>query len=155
MAATPKGISGAMKGFFDRFFAGDDMHPDDQVFVETLFLLLGQLARADGIVTQDEANQGEAMIVELGLNRTGRKLAVSAFERGRQGGVDLHVELQRFLTAHPAHSPRAIELFDSLVDLAKADGRMRPQEKAWLNKVGAMLDVNPATLAAMLDMSQG
>lgn len=123
-------------------FRTEALDPREEVFVSVLFALLGSLARADGVVTAEEAAHGEDLIGRMDLPKVGRKLAVQSFERGRAGGLDVEGEIARFLTVYAASSTHSEQLLEALLQLAKADGRMRIPEKSWLTRVGKSLGVD-------------
>lgn len=123
-------------------FRNEALDPKEEVFVGVLFALLGSLARADGVVTAEEAQHGEDLIDRMQLPKVGRKLAVQSFERGRAGGLDVEAEIARFLKVFPAASTHSEQLLDALLTLAHSDGRMRIPEKSWLTRVGKSLGVD-------------
>lgn len=123
-------------------FRTEVLDPKEEVFISVLFALLGSLARADGVVTTEEAEHGEQLIDRMELAKVGRKLAVQSFERGRAGGLDVEGEIARFLSVYPASSTHSEELLEALLNLARADGRMRIPEKSWLTRVGKALGVD-------------
>jgi DnaJ like chaperone protein len=128
------------------FFRAEALDPKEEVFVSVLFSLLGSLARADGVVTSEEAEHGEELIDRMELPKVGRKLAVQSFERGRAGGLDIEGEVARFLNVYPASSTHSEQLMDALLALARADGRMRIPEKSWLMRVGKSLGIDAAVM---------
>lgn len=132
-------------------FREEALEPKDEVFVSVLFALLGSLARADGVVTAEEADHGEEMIDRMQLAKAGRKLAVSSFERGRAGGLDIEGEIDRFLDVFPISSTHSEQLLEALLELAKADGRVRIPEKSWLTRVGTRMGVDANALKARID----
>lgn len=123
-------------------FRNESLDPKEEVFISVLFALLGSLARADGVVTTEEADHGEDLIDRMQLSKLGRKLAVQHFERGRAGGLDVEAEVERFLAVYAKQSTHAEELLEALLNLARADGRMRIPEKSWLTRVGRALGVD-------------
>ncbi|GMU44318.1 MAG: TerB family tellurite resistance protein [Xanthomonadales bacterium] len=123
-------------------FRNEALDPKEEVFVGVLFALLGSLARADGVVTAEEAQHGEDLIDRMQLPKIGRKLAVQSFERGRAGGLDVEGEIARFLKVFPSASTHSEQLLDALLTLAHSDGRMRIPEKSWLTRVGKSLGVD-------------
>jgi DnaJ like chaperone protein len=125
--------------------------PLEHKFVETLFLLFGHLARADGHVSQKEAELGEKLIVQLELDRHGRRLAVDQFERGKRGDFTLDQQLRSFNSVHPCGTQRSRELLDVLIELAKADGRLHPAERGLLEKIAIGLQVSAADLQRSLE----
>lgn len=132
---------------------GGKPEPAEHVFIETLFLLFGHLARADGHVSQQEAELGEKLIDHLELNRHGRRLAVEQFERGKAGTFELQAQLRNFNSFHPPRTERSKQLLDVLIELARADGRLRPAERGLLEKIAESLGVTAPELRSRLDGS--
>jgi DnaJ-domain-containing protein 1 len=58
--------------------------------------------------------------------------------------------MQRFLIAHPKGSPELNHLYDSLLRLAGADGRLRPGERQFLEKITAGLGFSVEALDGRL-----
>jgi len=132
-------------------FRDEPLDPKDEVFVSVLFSLLGSLARADGVVTAEEADHGEDMIDRMQLSKGGRKLAVASFDRGRAGGLDVEGEIDRFLDVYPISSTHSEQLLEALLELARADGRVRIPEKSWLTRVGTRMGVDANALKSRID----
>ena len=131
-------------------FTGGRLDPEQEVNVEVLFSMLGYLARADSIVTSHEAEFVNGLMDELELPTRGRELAMHWFERGRKREIDLDEEMRRFLVAHPKGSEELNHLYDSLLRLAGSDGRMRPGERAFLEKITAGLGFSVDALEARI-----
>jgi len=142
----PSGPMGWISQTLGGLFRTEALDPREEVFISVLFSLLGSLARADGVVTAEEAAHGEELIDRMGLPKIGRKLAVHSFERGRAGGLDVEGEIARFLTVYRASSTHSEQLLDALLTLARSDGRMRIPEKSWLTRVGKSLGVDGSTM---------
>lgn len=132
------------------FFRTEVLDPKEEVFVSVLFALLGSLARADGVVTAEEAAHGEDMIDRMDLPKVGRKLAVQNFERGRAGGLDVEGEIKRFLAVYGVSSTHSEQLLEALLTLARADGRVLIPEKSWLTRVGKSLGVDADVMKARI-----
>lgn len=131
-------------------FTGGRLDPEQEVNVEVLFSMLGYLARADSIVTSHEAEFVNGLMDELELPTRGRELAMHWFERGRKREIDLDEEMRRFLVAHPKGSEELNHLYDSLLRLAGSDGRMRPGERAFLERITAGLGFSVDALDARI-----
>ena len=131
-------------------FTGGRLDPEQEVNVEVLFGMMGFLARADSIVTSHEAEFVNGLMDELELPTRGRELAMQSFDRGRKREIDLDADMQRFLVAHPKGSEELNHLYDSLLRLAGADGRLRPGERQFLEKVTAGLGFSVSALEARL-----
>ena len=139
-----------MRATLGDLFTGGRLDPGQEVNVEVLFGMMGYLARADSIVTSHEAEFVNALMDELELPTRGRELAMQSFDRGRKREVDLDTEMQRFLAVHPKGSEQLNHLYDSLLRLAGADGRLRPGERVFLEKVTAGLGFSVSALEGRL-----
>lgn len=130
-----KGMLQSLGAALGELFHGGKLEPRQEVSVEVLFGLLGYLAGADSIVTSHEAEFANGLMDQLDLPARGRDLAQGAFLRGRQRKIEVDAELKRFLAEFPAGSTEAGRLYDALVQLAAADGRVRPTERIFLEQV--------------------
>jgi DnaJ like chaperone protein len=52
------------------------------VFLETVFILMGKLAKADGRISQDEISHVETFMQKLGMTPEHRQLAIALFKQG-------------------------------------------------------------------------
>ena len=132
-------------------FAGGKIDENQQVSLQVVFGLLGYLARADSIVTDDEAAFLNNLMDDMDLSLSARKIAVEAMNRGKARQIDIAVELERFLSVHPAGSPEVGRLYETLLNLAGSDGRVRPREREFLEQVTAGLGFTPDILDSRLD----
>jgi len=107
--------------------------------LQVLFGLLCALARADGLVSTEEADYTNALMDELDLGTRARQLATEAFDLGCRRQIDLEKEIQRFLISFPHGSSEVDRLYDSLLRLAAADKRIRPGERQFLDRVTQQL----------------
>lgn len=133
------------------FTGGGRLEPDQELLLEVLFGLLGYLARADSIVTSHEVEFVNQLMDELDLHTRGRALALGAFESGRKRQLDVATETKRFLSRFPKGTAESQKLYDMLVRLAAADGRVRPRERTFLEELTTALGFAPDTLDARLD----
>jgi DnaJ like chaperone protein len=113
--------------------------PSHELMLQVLFGLLGALARADGLVSTEEADYTNALMDELDLGTRARQLATEAFDLGCRRQIDLEKEIQRFLISFPHGSSEVDRLYDSLLRLAAADKRIRPGERQFLDRVTQQL----------------
>lgn len=149
------GTSNVLRGAFrevrlalDEMFRGGKLDSERELTVQTVFGLLGALARADGVVSAEEAALTNELMEELELPTRARQLASEAFDRGRRQQVNIDQEISRFLVQFPQGSSQVDHLFDSLVRLATADGRVRPGERTFLEKVAKALGFSNEILDA-------
>lgn len=149
MAGKEGGIGAVLRDMgsaLGELLGGGKLGQAEEVSTSVLFGLLGALARADSIVTSHETGLVNGLLDELKLSTRGRELALSAFDRGRRNELTLAAELDRLFTVHPRGSEAAAKLFDSLVRLAAADGRIRPREREFLNELTLRLGYDPGLL---------
>jgi DnaJ like chaperone protein len=125
---------------------GGKLDPSHEVMLQVLFGLLGALARADGVVSTEEAEYTNALMDELELGSRARQLATVAFDLGCRRQVDPDKEIQRFLISFPHGSSEVDRLYDSLLRLAAADRRIRPGERTFLERVTLGLGYLPEIL---------
>lgn len=145
------GLLRDMRAALGEMITGGKLEPGQELTVEVLFGLLGALARADSIVTTHEAEFVNALMDELDLPNRGRELAMAAFDAGRQKQLDTAQLVNRFLAVHAKHSAEVDRLYDALLRLAGADGRVRPREREFLDQITRDLGYAPGTLQARLD----
>jgi DnaJ like chaperone protein len=151
-AAELRGLRGVMREV--RLALGDMLggkpDPSHDLMLRVLFGLLGSLARADGLVSTEEADYTNALMEELDLGARARQLATEAFDLGCRRQVELEQEMQRFLITFPHGSSEVDRLYDSLLRLAAADRRIRPGERQFLDRVTHQLGYLPEVLEQRL-----
>ena len=123
-----------------------------KLFFETSFLLLGQVAKADGRVSEVEVAQTENIMAQLGVEGNRRNEAIALFKRGAAGDFDLQATLERFREAKAGHSQLGHTLLVFLVSLALADGRIEPEERQALENIAAGLGYSTAAFGRLLKM---
>ena len=153
-AAEIGGLRGVMREV--RLALGDMLggkpDPSHELMLQVLFGLLGSLARADGLVSTEEAEYTNTLRDELELGARARQLATEAFELGCRRQLDLEKEIQRFLITFPHGSTEVDRLYDSLLRLAAADRRIRPGERQFLDRVTRQLGYRPEVLDQRLKL---
>ncbi|MGD9390642.1 MAG: TerB family tellurite resistance protein, partial [Thioalkalispiraceae bacterium] len=66
-----------------------DRHQIQQVFFETVFLLMGHMAKADGRVTEDEIQTARNVMQQMRLSDSQRKRAIELFTQGKDADFDV------------------------------------------------------------------
>ncbi|MGS2724483.1 co-chaperone DjlA [Porticoccus sp. GXU_MW_L64] len=156
---------GAILGFlfagsFERFqnYGSGGFNPFTQgnrqaVFLRTVFLLKGKLAKADGHISQAEVDHTENFIRQLGMSAEHRQQAIKWFKQG--SAADFHVEstLQEFMAAcgQTRNLPQVLLVY--LIVMAMADGVMDRAEESLLRSIGAQLGYSEAQFRQLLDMT--
>src|SRR4030066_363933 len=67
------------------------------VFLETVFISMGKLAKADGQVSQDEVAHVEQFMQKLGMTAEHRQQAIALFKRGADPGFDIYPACRKFM----------------------------------------------------------
>lgn len=112
------------------------------VFFRVTFLVMGQLAKSDGRVSEEEIVQARFIMDQMGLNENQRKEAIGYFGEGKSPHLDLSHELQQFMRA-VGHRGSLIQMFLEIqLSLAYADGKLSLQEKRLLDKVCRILGIS-------------
>jgi DnaJ like chaperone protein len=158
------GFFGALFGlfvgsFFDRMMAygSGGMNPlqnalRQAVFLETVFISMGKLAKADGHVSQDEIDHVEQFMQKLGMTTEHRQQAIALFKRGADPAFDIEPAITRFMAVcgHTKHLKQVLLVY--LIVMALADGHFHPAEQALLAGIASRLGYDQAAFRQMLDM---
>lgn len=92
------------------------------LFLESLFSVMGHVAKADGRVSEREIEMAKTLMHDMGLNQKQKKTAQQFFNEGK----NLHFKLKQVLTFLQnglAHNPELLKLFvDIQYRTAQLDG---------------------------------
>lgn len=158
------GFWGALLGYFvgsfiDRMraYGSGGMNPlqnavRQAVFLETVFISMGKLAKADGHVSQDEIDHVEQFMQKLGMTAEHRLQAIALFKQGTDPAFDIAPTYARFMAVcgHTRNLKDVLLVY--LIVMALADGHIHPAEEALLMDIAARLGYDQATFRHMLDM---
>ena len=121
-------------------------------FFETTFLLMGRLAKADGVVTRDEIRVAEELMRRMGLNADRRREAIELFNRGKSDEFDMNTQLDQFMAACSAQPNLRQMLLVFLFSMAHADGSVSTEEHNMLQHVAARLGFSRQQFEQLLSM---
>jgi len=145
--------------FFDRMMAygSGGMNPlqnalRQAVFLETVFISMGKLAKADGHVSQDEIDHVEQFMQKLGMTAEHRLQAISWFKQGANPEFNIEATYKRFMAVCGNTKNLKQMLLVSLIVMALADGHFHPAEEALLTDIAARLGYGQAAFRQLLDM---
>ncbi len=158
------GFWGALLGlfvgsFFDRMraYGSGGMNPlqnalRQAVFIETVFISMGKLAKADGRVSEDEIAHVEQFMQKLGMTADHRQQAIALFKQGAEPEFDIAPTYKRFMAVcgHTKNLKQVLLVY--LIVMALADGHMHPAEEALLADIASRLGYDQAAFRQMLDM---
>ena len=122
------------------------------VFLETVFISMGKLAKADGQVSQDEIAHVEQFMQKLGMAPAHREQAIKLFKQGADPAFDIYPVYQRFISVC-GHTRNLREvLLAYLIVMALADGHFHPAEEALLTEIAGYLGYGPDKFKQMIEM---
>lgn len=122
------------------------------VFLETVFILMGKLAKADGRVSESEVSHVEQFMQKLRMTREHRLQAIALFKQGAAKDYDLQPQLSQFLAAC-GHSPDLKQmLLVYLIIMALSDGHLNAEEEELLRIIASRLGYPPGAFEQLLDM---
>ncbi len=158
------GLPGAILGFFIGLFA-ESMFKDSpgqlnrrqhqehqQLFFQTIFQLLGHLAKADGRVSEAEIKSTEAIMTRMGLSSDKRADAIAFFKAGTSTDFNLDVSLQNFRVG-PGRSRQMKQfLIVSLLSMSMADGHMDTTEQRLISRIADGIGMSRMQLQQLIMM---
>lgn len=124
------------------------------VFLETTFVMMGKLAKADGHISKEEVNHIEAFIQKIGMTGEHRQVAILQFKRGSAANeAEIEGVLAVFLEAcgQTLHLKQALLMY--LIVMALADNSLDLVEEQLLEKVALRLGYSQAEFKSLLEMT--
>jgi len=154
----------ALLGFFigsiidrARVYGSGGMNPlqnalRQTVFLETVFISMGKLAKADGRVSEEEIAHVEQFMQKLNMTAQHREQAIKLFKQGADSDFDIYPAYQRFILVC-GHTRNLKEvLLAYLIVMAMADGHFHPAEEALLAQIAGYLGYGPEAFKKMVEM---
>jgi len=122
------------------------------VFLETVFIAMGKLAKADGRVSEEEIAHVEQFMQKLGMTAEHRQQAIALFKQGAAPDFDIEPTLQRFMVAcgHTRNLKEMLLIY--LIVMALADGHFHPAEEALLTDIAGRLGYGREAFKRLMDM---
>jgi DnaJ like chaperone protein len=119
------------------------------LFFETTFLVMGHLAKVDGVVSEAEIQAARAVMRRMRLSSGDVRRAIDLFTRGKQADFPVEVQVERLRHAC-ADQPELLRAFLELqLDLALAKESISTPERALLTRIAERLGVGHVELAHM------
>jgi DnaJ like chaperone protein len=158
------GFWGGLLGFFlgsfidrVRAYGSGGMNPlhnalRQAVFLETVFISMGKLAKADGHVSQDEIDHVEQFMQKLGMSAEHRLQAIALFKKGADPAFDIGPTYARFMSVCGHTKNLKDILLVYLIVMAMADGHFHPAEEALLADIAGRLGYGRDAFKHMVDM---
>ena len=124
----------------------------EQLFFETVFRLLGHLAKADGRISEQEITHTESLMSGMGLTSDHRRQAITLFKEGAAAGFSAEAQLALFVRECAGQTNLKRMLLNYLIALAIADGQMDEAEERVLRSVAEQLGFSRALFERFLQM---
>jgi len=122
------------------------------VFLETVFVSMGKLAKADGRVSEEEVAHVEQFMQKLNMTPAHREQAIRLFKQGADSEFDIYPTYQRFLSVCGRTKNLREVLLAYLIVMALADGNFHPAEEALLAEIAGYLGYGPEAFKQMMEM---
>ncbi len=158
------GFFGALIGIFaghlfDKGFGkalgfdyGADRERLQRLFFETTFTIMGNLAKSDGRISEEEVSQAETLMGQLGLTAEHRKEAIELFKQGAKAEFQLEPTIARFIDEGGRQQNLPILLLEFLFSIALADGELHPAEKEILSRCAQYLGIGSRQFEQLMAM---
>ncbi|MDX8386538.1 MAG: co-chaperone DjlA [Gallionella sp.] len=122
------------------------------VFIETVFISMGKLAKVDGQVSQNEVEHVEQFMQKLGMTPEHRQQAIKLFKKGAESDLDIYPVYQRFNSVCGNTRNLKEVLMTYLIVMAMADGHFHEKEEALLTELAGYLGYGPEAFRKFMDM---
>jgi len=146
------GPIGAVMGFFigsfldqktthrHRFYNQNTQQQTHELaFFRATFLLMGYVAKSDGRVSQQEIQVTQQIMASLALSPAQKQTAKNLFRQGRDQAFSYHATIESIAPYRSAQYCQI--LINCLVQIALADGHIKPRQKQVITEICAQLGV--------------
>jgi len=122
------------------------------VFLGTVFVLMGKIAKADGRVSEQEIAHVEMMFQKLGMSTEHRQQAIALFKKGSAPDFDIRPTLNEFMAVCGHTNSLKQMLLVYLIVMAFADGYLDPAEESLLRDIAQYLGYSQEAFQHILAM---
>lgn len=122
------------------------------VFLETVFILMGKLAKVDGRVSEVEVSHVEQFMLKLGMNSDHRLKAIALFKRGASQNFDISHTINEFLALCGSSNNLKQMLLVYLIIMGLSDGQLNSAEESLLKEISGRLGYSESAFLQLLDM---
>jgi len=150
------GVLGLILGYFiDRLIGSTSIETEvdrQTLFLETLFIAMGKLSKADGHVSQDEFNHAELFMHKLGMSQDNCERAIALFKKGAASSFKIEPTCRKFMKACEQHEGLNQILLIYLIMMSLTDGDLHEKEKDTLASIANMLGCDHLSFPPLLKM---
>lgn len=149
------GLLGKLSGFGNVGGVTGIKTQKQTVFFETVFTLMGKLAKADGRVSEEEIAHVEKFMTQLNMSPTNRKKAIAHFQTGAKVDYNIEALIEKFLAAIQTSPNLKQMLMVYLIRVAAADGKLHQNETDLMRDISQRLGYNEQQFAQLMSMLKG
>lgn len=124
----------------------------ESVFLGTIFVLMGKIAKADGQISQNEIAHIELLFQKHGLNAAHRQQSIALFKKGSAPDFDIRPTLNEFMSVCGNTNSLKQMLLVYLIVMALADGRLDQAEEKLLLEIAQHLGYSQDAFRQILAM---
>lgn len=124
------------------------------IFINTVFMLMGKLAKADGRISEAEIAQAESFMTQLEMTAERRKAAIALFKQGAKADFSVEKTINEFLAVcgDAANLKQLMVMY--LLGSALADGKIVATEQALLKDIALKLGFSDRSFQQLMMMIQ-
>ncbi|MEH6456865.1 MAG: co-chaperone DjlA [Cocleimonas sp.] len=149
------GLLGQLSGFGNVGGVTGIKTEKQSVFFQTVFTLMGKLAKADGRVSEVEIAHVEKFMTQLNMSPKNRKKAIGHFQTGSKADYDIDGLIEKFLSVTAASPNLKQMLMVYLLRVAAADGQLNQKETDLMRDVAQKVGYSEQQFAQLMAMLQG
>ena len=124
-------------------WSGHDAAVAQQAFFTATFSVMGHVAKADGVVSENEIQAANAVMAHMNLDPAQRLAAIQLFNQGKESGFDLDAALRNLRIACHGRRDLLGMFLQIQVHAALADGgAMHPAEREVLERICDALGIS-------------
>jgi len=135
-------------------WSGHDAARAQEAFFTATFSVMGHMAKADGVVSQDEIQAANAVMAHMNLEPAQRLAAIQLFNQGKETGFDLDATLRNLRLACHGRRDLLGMFLQIQVHAAMADGGIEPAERRVLERICDMLGITSYELNQYIQFIQ-
>lgn len=124
----------------------------ESVFLATVFVLMGKIAKADGHISQNEISHVEQLFEKLGMTAEHRQQSIVLFKKGAAPEFDIRPALNEFMSVCGHTNSLRQMLLVYLIVMALADGHLDPAEETLLVEIARHLGYSQDAFRQILAM---
>ncbi len=149
-------FGGLIGGFISRAITKVLTGPNSPqaTFFKATFAVMGKVAKADGLVTENEIQFARDVMARMSLSEERKKEAIEYFSQGKESDFeisDVLLPLSRIIQSQASVKIMFVEI---QLQAAMADGEMSPAELSVLKEVCSLLRMSSQEMTALMARMQ-